>query len=100
MSLVRPRRAVFFNGLVVLILALLCGVVYNNILHLYTYHLQQQTRSAQVSQELGRTQAGYKRANRRFERSFDAAQAPALLKEKYGLVNPRDLQIKWEKNPS
>ncbi|WP_287127994.1 hypothetical protein [Candidatus Cyanaurora vandensis] len=90
------RRALALNGLLILVLLGLGGLLYRSLLQLTNYYLQQQTHTQQLALELDKAQRVYQQRQRRFERAFDGTQRSALLKERYGLVHPQDRPVKWE----
>jgi len=90
------RRALILNGIMAVLLLGLVMVIYNNLAHLLDYSLKQQASQAVLQTELTKARSTYAATRRNFTRAFDASQRTVILKERYGLVHPQDLQVKWE----
>jgi hypothetical protein len=91
------RRALLINGGLVLLLLGFVIVAGINILHLADYALKQQAQAQQLTLQLNQSRAAYLTTRRNFQRSFDSSQKTVILRERYGLVHPQDLQVQWEK---
>ncbi len=96
MSLTRYQRNLWFTGLNVGMLIILGAVIGRNLFQIWDYGNQQQRRYQRLNQELSQARQDYQQANLRFQRVFDSGQTTSLLKERYGLVDPHDLKVKWK----
>jgi hypothetical protein len=91
------RRTLMLNGIVAFLLLGLCVVIYNNLLHLWEHSQKQEANQALLQAELTKARTTYMATRRTFTRAFDASQRTVIIKERYGLVHPQDLQVKWGK---
>ncbi len=91
--------SVVVQGALIFLFGLLGLGIVQQASQLIAYHEAQQTRRARLNQEIYRAERVYSTTRSHFNRVFDSRQTEALLKERYGLVHPQDLQIKWKQSP-